>query len=71
MSAAGIGMGAADLDRIFLKSLSLAAPKGWVSGMGLGLHLSRRISAVRGGRIDVASLAGQGSAFTLWPRRHA
>ncbi|MFZ1575357.1 MAG: ATP-binding protein [Chromatiaceae bacterium] len=65
MSATGIGMGAADLDRIFLKSLSLA-PEGWVSGMGLGLHLSRRISAVHGGRIDVVSLAGQGSAFTLW-----
>lgn len=61
----GIGIAAADLERIFLKAVRLA-PEGEVAGMGLGLHLARRIAVLHGGRIDVASLPGQGSTFTLW-----
>ena len=65
VSDAGIGIAATDLDRIFLKAVRLA-PEGEVAGMGLGLHLARRISVLHGGRIDVVSLRGQGSTFTLW-----
>ena len=69
VSDAGIGIAAADLDRIFLKAVRLA-PEGEVAGMGLGLHLARRIAVLHGGRIDVASLPGQGSTFTLWLPLH-
>jgi signal transduction histidine kinase len=34
-------------------------------GTGLGLHLSRRLAELMGGRIGVASVPGQGSIFTL------
>ena len=66
---AGIGMAAADLERIFLKAVRLA-PEGGVAGLGLGLHLAQRIAAVHGGRIEVASLTGHGSTFTLWLPLH-
>jgi signal transduction histidine kinase len=69
VSDAGIGMEAADLERIFLKSVRLA-PEGGVAGLGLGLHLAQRIAAVHGGRIAVASLPGHGSTFTLWLPLH-
>ncbi len=65
VSDAGIGMDAADLERIFLKAVRLA-PEGGGAGLGLGLHLAQRIAAVHGGRIEVASLTGHGSTFTLW-----
>ncbi|HXF59802.1 MAG TPA: PAS domain S-box protein [Candidatus Saccharimonadales bacterium] len=36
------------------------------AGSGLGLHLSQRMANLLGGRIEVASQEGKGSAFTLF-----
>ncbi len=65
-SDAGIGMELADLGRIFQKSRHLALGSG-VSGLGLGLHLARRIATLPEGWIKVVSLANQDSTFTLRP----
>ena len=36
-----------------------------ISGTGPGLHLSRELAHLHGGKIEVASTLGRGSAFTL------
>ena len=35
-------------------------------GMGLGLSIAHELVVAHGGRIEVASEAGQGSEFTIW-----
>jgi signal transduction histidine kinase len=65
VSDVGIGIATEDLARIFEKSVRLN-PEGGTRGMGLGLYLVRRIAAAHGGRIEVSSIFGQGSVFTLW-----
>jgi len=35
-------------------------------GLGIGLYQSRQIVAAHGGRIDVESVEGQGTVFTVW-----
>ena len=37
-----------------------------VDGSGLGLTISRRLARLMGGDLDVHSVVGQGSTFTLW-----
>ena len=69
----GPGIAAAELAHIFepfyrgLHAHSIAA-----AGTGLGLSMTKEIAEAMGGRITVASKAGQGTAFTLhlriaWP----
>ena len=63
----GIGIPDVDLDRIFLEYEQLGTRSG---GTGLGLPLARRYAEAHGGRLEVASRAGVGSAFTMSiPRR--
>src|SRR5262249_8682883 len=66
VSDTGIGMSPDDLQHLFHPftqlDTSLTRRHG---GTGLGLYISRRLSAVVGGRIEVCSDLGKGSVFTL------
>lgn len=64
----GIGIAAADLDRIF-EEFEQVRPGGRgdsiVRGTGLGLAISRKLARLLGGDIGVESQVGAGSRFTL------
>ena len=61
----GIGIAAADCERIF-EAFEQAGPAGSVSaGTGLGLAISRRLARLLGGDVNVESNIGTGSTFVL------
>jgi signal transduction histidine kinase/PAS domain-containing protein len=61
----GVGIAAADRERIF-EAFEQAGPTGSVStGTGLGLAISRRLARLLGGDVDVDSTPGAGSTFVL------
>ena len=60
----GPGIGAEDRARIFDRFYRMADHER-VTGTGLGLSISRDLARMMGGDLDVASLLGTGSAFTL------
>jgi signal transduction histidine kinase len=65
----GVGIGAADLERIFDEFEQVnAGPRGdsMQRGTGLGLAISRRLARLLGGDISVESELGRGSTFTVW-----
>jgi signal transduction histidine kinase/DNA-binding response OmpR family regulator len=69
----GHGIGVADIDRIF-EAFHQAESEGRPrqEGTGLGLALTRQLVEAHGGRIEVRSEIGVGSAFTVrLPIRHA
>lgn len=57
----GVGIAAAGLSRIFDPFYTTK-----LSGTGLGLAISRDIVERMGGRIDVSSVVGEGTTFTVW-----
>lgn len=62
----GIGIHAAQLERVFQpfeQADSGIARK--YGGTGLGLAISKRLAETMGGRIDVASVRGKGTTFTV------
>ena len=62
----GIGIDASNVDRLFQPFVQLdAGLTRQHGGTGLGLYISRRLAALIGARIEVASEAGCGSVFTL------
>ena len=66
ISDTGIGIAKPDLKRLFRPFSQL---DGGLTrkhgGTGLGLYISQRLAALLGGRIEVKSVAGQGSTFTF------
>ena len=62
----GVGIRPEDLPRLFEPFTQIDArglpPR---EGTGLGLHLSRKLAEALGGRIDLESVCGRGSIFTL------
>lgn len=65
----GIGIAAADLDRIFEEFEQVdPGPRGDSErrGTGLGLSISRRLARLLDGDISVESVPGSGSVFTVW-----
>jgi signal transduction histidine kinase/DNA-binding response OmpR family regulator len=62
----GIGIAAADQDRIFEEFSQLDHPiQKRVKGTGLGLPLTKKLAALLGGRVAVTSTVGVGSTFSL------
>jgi signal transduction histidine kinase len=68
----GIGIAAADVDRIFDRFYQVeAAATRQRGGFGIGLSLVRRFVEAHGGRVTVESVPGRGSTFTAWFPRGA
>lgn len=67
VSDTGVGIAAPDLDRIFDEFYQRHDQTEPVSaeGAGLGLAIARRMAGVLGCGLDVESIAGKGSCFTL------
>ena len=62
----GIGIAARDLTRIFdLFARSDIAVNRQYEGLGLGLHLVKRLVELHGGRVWVESTPGKGSRFSF------
>jgi two-component system sensor histidine kinase SenX3 len=62
----GIGIEPPDLDRIFERFYRADRARSRATGgTGLGLAIVKHIATNHAGRVDVASVAGQGSTFTL------
>jgi signal transduction histidine kinase len=62
----GIGIPPAALDSIFEPFVQLATgPLSHADGVGLGLAISRDLAHAMGGDLTAASMAGEGSCFTL------
>ncbi len=62
VSDTGVGIPRLDLEKIFEPFYTTRADRG---GTGLGLGLCRMLIAEMGGRIEVRSVLGQGSTFTV------
>ena len=62
----GVGIPSRDLDRIFERFYRVDRGRGRdTGGTGLGLSIVRHVAVNHGGEVRVASVEGQGSAFTL------
>jgi PAS domain S-box-containing protein len=62
----GIGIAESDLDRLFREFQQLDSGVGRrQEGTGLGLALTKRLAALHGGDVRVASELGKGSVFTI------
>jgi protein-histidine pros-kinase len=62
----GLGIRAEDQTRLFqaFEQLDTSNTRR-VQGVGLGLHLSRRLAMLLGGSLECESTYGEGSVFTL------
>lgn len=67
----GIGIPAAEIDRIFERFYRVdPARHRSTGGTGLGLSIVKHVAATHGGEVRVWSVEGQGSTFTLTLPRH-
>ena len=62
----GIGIAPSDLERVFQDFAQVDGPiQRRVHGTGLGLPLTRKLAAILGGEVGLASTVGEGSRFSL------
>ncbi|HWQ12313.1 MAG TPA: ATP-binding protein [Roseiflexaceae bacterium] len=63
----GIGIPPDALPQIFDRFYRAAnADRMQIAGMGIGLYVVREIVALHGGSVEVSSVEGQGSTFSVW-----
>jgi PAS domain S-box-containing protein len=62
----GIGIPSRDLPHLFERFFRGENVVGRIPGTGLGLFGARQIAEQHGGRIEVTSVEGQGSTFSVW-----
>jgi signal transduction histidine kinase/CheY-like chemotaxis protein len=65
VSDTGVGIAAADHDKVFEEFQQVGDPDRQRAGTGLGLALTRRLVEAHDGEITLQSAPGQGSAFTV------
>jgi PAS domain S-box-containing protein len=61
----GIGLAPESMKRVFERYSRTTPGKKQADGLGLGLYIARLFAEAHGGRIDVSSVVGAGSTFTL------
>lgn len=62
----GIGIEPDERARIFEPFFRSRRERRFPQGMGLGLSIARDLVMAHGGRLDVESVPGKGSCFTIW-----
>jgi signal transduction histidine kinase len=67
----GPGIAPEDQERIFIPFYRGPADRRFPQGMGLGLSIARELVIAHGGRIEMQSAPGAGSAFTVWLPCHS
>ena len=65
VSDTGVGIAAADLPTLFEPFHRGAHQHSAIEGAGIGLAVTRSLVELMGGRIDVVSVPGQGSTFSV------
>lgn len=66
VSDTGPGIAHEEQERIFTPFFRSQASPRFPQGMGLGLSIARDLVAAHGGRLEMKSVSGMGSQFTLW-----
>jgi hypothetical protein len=64
-SRSGVGIPAADLPHLFEQFYRGTNVSGRIAGTGIGLATARRVIEQHEGRIEVETVEGQGSTFTV------
>jgi two-component system sensor histidine kinase BaeS len=62
----GPGIPPEEQERIFVPLYRSQAGRRFPQGMGLGLSIAHTLVAAHGGRLEVDSMPGSGSRFTIW-----
>ncbi|MFC5468687.1 sensor histidine kinase [Cohnella suwonensis] len=62
----GIGIRTEEVPHIFERFYRVDVSRGETSGTGLGLSIAKWIADMHGGKFEVRTRLGEGTAFTLW-----